>query len=840
LPVKVSNKKEKINRGRFLPYFIPVLILLASCRVSNKLQPGQYLIDKVEVKNVKATNVPKENFEAFFRQRPNRKLFRKFQFFVWWYTRFDPQKIEQRRVSRNLRYDRKNADKVRRIEKKNIRRAKKGKRPKVPRLKDKESPTLIESVRDIGEPPVILDSVALEQTRLQLSRYLFTKGYYINKVRDSVVINRRKKTAQISYMLEPGVSFHMNRIVYEIEDSGLSQLFLADTMNRLIHRGMQYDGEKLQQERQRLTDLARNNGYYNFENAYTSFDIDSSMTTSSVNVIVQVARSSKRFSSESDSLVYTDHIAYKINDVFVITEPVIGNLRDATFTDTLKGLGRGITFLLNGPLKFKAQMLLSNIDIYKGQLFRKDTAQQTYKQLSGLGIFKNVIIQFLPAPGYRERLDCYIVCSPLIRQSLSAETEGTHTYGNYGIAGGLNYQNRNSFRGGELAELRLQGSISAQTQFQVNKTEDATIGELPSTFNTIQFGPEFSFSVPRAFFPFSLLPFRKDMSPRTYIKSSVNYQARPEFNRVITSIDYGFNFKTHNNTLRHDIIPAEVYFVRANLTQAFRDTLRVLNDAFLVNSFQDHVTTLSRYTVTYFTKENTNTSRRTVHYVRWNIQSSGSILRNLFDATDQPKDSLNRYLIYGIPFAHFLRTDIDYRIYIPVRKRSRVVYRVAGGIGKPLVNLNVLPYEQSFFSGGPNSVRAWRARTLGPGGNPDTNLNSARYDKIGDILLEGNVEYRFHILKSFNGAFFADAGNIWRLTPDDTKPGGEFLLHKFADQIAIGGGVGIRWDLNFFVLRVDFAMPLKDPKYPEGQRLMTFERKPWRQTVINFGLGYPF
>ena len=328
------------------------------------------------------------------------------------------------------------------------------------------------------------------------------------------------------------------------------------------------------------------------------------------------------------------------------------------------------------------------------------------------------------------------------------------------------------------------------------------------------------------------------MSPRTYVKSSVNYQSRPDFRRVITSVDYGFNFRTNNNTLKHDIVPFEIYFVRAKLTNEFKNELEALNDAFLVNSFQDHATTVTRYALTYFSKENSNSSRKTVHYVRWSIQSSGSLLRKLFALTGQPKDSLGRYLVLGVPFAHFIRTDIDYRIYIPIRRKSRVVYRVAGGIGKPLQNLKVLPYEQSFFSGGPNSVRAWRARTLGPGGY-DPSESTARYDKIGDILLEGNFEYRFHVIKSFNGALFFDAGNIWRLEPNPSKPGGEFLLNSFADQIAIGGGLGVRWDLNFFVLRLDAAIPLKDPKLPEGNR-WTFDKRPDRSIVLNFGIGYPF
>lgn len=780
----------------------------------------------------------RDEFEAFFRQKPNRKFLRKIPFFVWWYNLFDNEKIARKRTARNLRFDQRNAAKVKKFEQRNIRRAKKGKRPRVPKLKDKESPTFLESLRDIGEPAVVLDSLLTAQTRFQLSRLLFSKGYFNNVVTDSVRVNRRKKHASVQYFLFPGPAYRINSISYEIEDSLLAPYLLRDTANSLLGAGMQYDADKLQEERQRITDYARNNGYYDFDNAYTSFDVDTAFEGNGVNVNIHISNFSRPVSSSNDSVIQVNHTRYTIENVYVITEPVIGNVRDAQFADTLQGESKGIIYLMNRPFKYRPFVITDNINVYRGQVFNKDSAQQTYRQLLGLGIFKNVIIHFLPSPGYSRRLDCYIICTPLIRQSLTAETEVTNTSNNHGIDGSLLYQNRNFFRAGELVELRLQGSIIAQQQFRSQEQSGSNIDRLPSTFNTIQFGPELTFSVPRAFFPFSLLPFRRDMSPRTYVKSSINYQSRPDFNRVISSIDYGFNFRTHGNTLRHDISPAEIYFVRARLSPDFSKTLRELNDAFLVNSFQDHVTTMSRYSITYFTRENTSTSRKPVSYLRWSVQSSGSLLRKYFDITGRQKDSLGRYLVFGIPFAHFVRTDIDFRFYMPVRKRSRVVYRLAGGIGRPLVNLGVLPYEQSFFSGGPNSVRAWRARTLGPG-SYDPRDNNARFDKIGDILLEGNFEYRFHIIKAFYGAMFVDAGNIWRLYPDKTKPGGEFLVDRFLDQIALGGGLGLRWDLSFFVLRLDVAVPLKDPKFPVGQR-WTFDKQPWEFSVLNFGIGYPF
>jgi outer membrane protein assembly factor BamA len=820
--------------------------IVASCNPTKKLLPGQFIVERVEVENSHATNIPKEDFEAFFRQKPNRKIFRQIQFYVWWYNLFDEKKIQEKRIKRNLRYDRINTKRVNRVEKKNIKRAKKEKVPKEAKLKDKETPLLIESIRDIGEPAVVYDSSLTSQTLFQLSKFLFSKGYFDNRVTDTVKLIRDSKRAIIKYYLFPNTPYLVNSIGYDIKDDRLSELVLKDTVNTLLKRGMQFDKEKFQEEQERITNHALNNGYFYFDNAYITYGADSNATNHTVAMKIRIRNFSTNYSSTSDSIIEVKHPKFKIANVYVITEALIGNPRESYFKDTVRSKRKGLIFLTNKPLAYKLRMIVSNTDIYPGQLYRKDSAQQTYKQLLGLGVFKNVTIQFLVSQGGDNELDCYIICNPLIKQSITAETEGTNTSGNLGIDGNIVYQNRNLFRGGELIELKLQGSIAAQKPLNsegnaLTGVDDvSSVKKIKETFNTFQFGPELSFSVPRSLFPFSLFPFRKDQQPRTYIKTSLNYQSRPEFSRVISTINYGFSFKTRNRQLKHDIIPFEVYLIRANLLESYKDLLRKFNDAFLLNSFQDHITTLSKYGVTYTSKENSITGQRAAFYAKLNLQSSGNILRQTYKLTDQPTDSLGRYQILGIPFAQFVKTDIDIRIYVPIRKRSRIVYRLAAGIGKPLANLNQLPYEQSFFSGGPNSVRAWRARTLGPGGyNPDATNNTTRFDKIGDILLEGNIEYRFHILRSFYGAIFIDAGNIWRLQPDKTKPDAEFVASKFADQIAIGGGFGIRWDLTFFVLRLDIAAPMKDPKFAPGNR-WTFDKQGWQYSVLNFGIGYPF
>jgi outer membrane protein assembly factor BamA len=222
------------------------------------------------------------------------------------------------------------------------------------------------------------------------------------------------------------------------------------------------------------------------------------------------------------------------------------------------------------------------------------------------------------------------------------------------------------------------------------------------------------------------------------------------------------------------------------------------------------------------------------------LSSSGNILRGLYSATNQPQDTLGRYLLAGIPFSQFVKLDVDYRFYFKIRKLGKLVYRIAGGVGKPLKNLSALPYEQSFFSGGPNGNRAWRARTLGPGSYAQPADEAARYDKIGDIQIETNLEYRFHIFKSIYGAWFVDAGNIWLSYDDPNKPNGQFKLDKFYKELGVGSGFGVRYDFSFFVLRLDGAMRIYDPHYIESKRLVFGTQTLRESAILNFTIGYPF
>lgn len=833
------------NKLPGLPGYFPLMLLalmLGACNVNKHLQEGEYLVEKSLVKENR-TAIDNSELEAFIRQNPNRKILKTVRFNLWLYNQVDQKKMVRYKEQRNLKYDRINARRIEKNNERNERRVAKGKKPKSPRLKNKEKLTFRESILEAGEPPVILDTFLTNVTVNQLQKFVFSRGYFNSRVRDSLSVDVKAKRAKVYYFISKSTPYRIQSINYKIEDPLIEYFIYNDTSSCLIKRQHIYNEDVMEKERQRITENQLNNGYFYFAPEYIYYLADTNLPGHNVNITIGLKMYSEAFSTSVDSLVYKNHPRFYIQNVYVIPETLKdfrGKPDDVYMKDTTEY--HDIKILHNGDLKFRKKDLLRDVTVAPGQLYQQDKGEETYKGLSSLRVFKSVFIQYIVNPKYPDKLDCYIVCQPMVKQAITIETEGTNTSGNLGIAGSIVFQNKNTFKGAELVELKLKGSIAAQKQFNTDQT--TTINNVQSTFNTVQFGPELNIYFPRALFPFTLFYYKKDANekryftqPKTILNLSLNYQSRPEYYRTIANISYGFKFTNANGLFTYDVIPLEVYSVKAKLFGTFKQSLIDLNDFFLLNSFQDHITTLSKVSMT-FNNQNLP-KKRTLTYLRASLTSSGNILRGLYSAAGQPKDAEGRYLILNTPFSQFVKFDADYRVYFKIRKGNKLVYRVAGGIGKPLDNLSVLPYEQSFFGGGPNGIRAWRARTLGPGGYSQPDNVTARYDKIGNVQLESNIEYRFHIFKSFYGAWFVDAGNIWLTYEDPSKPGGKFSFNNFYKEIAVGSGFGLRYDFSFFILRLDAAVKIRDPKYAENDR-WTFDKAPVNSAVLNFGIGYPF
>lgn len=847
----------RISIAKIHIYILLILLLFQwACnirkRLSSFIKGNQYVVAYVEIKDKDNAKLNKDEILSYVKQKPNSMILSNIPFNAWLYFQIDTQKLRIAREVKLKKIEEQNQRIIEKTERKNQKRIARGKRPKEPKLKSTEGAlTWRERLREIAEEPVIYDSVLTKQTLYQIKKYLQTKGYFYAEVTDKVTFNPAFKTAYITYEIKANKRKYISNIIYDFGDTTILNLIKVDSIHRILKPHMPFDYDILKKERERIADYLQNNGYYYFAPEFIQYDADSITHAPDIDVTMHLNLYPSHPEYNSDSIIFVKHPRFKINHIYFISEPFEGNYKNVYFKDTT--IVNNIYFLHNQKLLFNPKSISSQIKIYSGQIFELDKAEDTYRRLINVGIFRTVLVQFSDVNKTDSNafnlLDVYIVTQVVKKQYFAIATEGTNTSANLGIDGSLIYSHRSIFGGGEKIDLKVSGALIAQKQLYSNQQSitqsnlgnitdlnNYNVNSVKNIFNTIQIGPELKISIPRDFFPFNFIKIPKEQA-RTYFNLSSNYQSRIEFSRNISTLSYGFQFYSLNKKYRFDLIPAEIYMVKANLSPSFKENLLTIKDYMLLNSFISHITNDMKASITYNTGIFNSKANVLQHYLRISITGSGLLLRQLAPIIKLPKDTLNRYLIQNMPFAEFIKAETDYRIYQPIYKKSKIVYRIAGGIGVPLKNLNILPYEQSFFSGGPNSVRAWRSRSIGPGSY--TPLDNARYDKIGDILIETNAEYRFNIFGPYNGAVFLDAGNIWLLKPSPDKPGGEFDIFKFWNQFAIGAGLGFRWDFDYFLLRLDWAMPLKDPKYPVGDRWV-FDKQPLRQSIFNFGIGYPF
>ncbi len=830
--------------------FLPCLaIFIFSCNPARKLKQNEYLVRKVKIID-NHSGLDAAEIESFVRQKPNRKIVKIIPFHTTVYNLVNKEKLLKKKEKRDKKYDAINSKRIVKRQKKQNKNP--NKKYKDLKLKDKNKLTFRENLLEIGEAPVVLDSMQTRISRIQIEKFMATKGFFNSTVKDSVSIEPYKsffkwkkhlKKANVFYTISKSVPYKIKSVSYKVEDTELFGFISQDRAGCLVKAGERYDEDIMQSERERITAFLKNNGYYDFAQEYVYFLVDSNFKSHQLDITIGVDLFPYKPDETQDSIAYRNHQRFTINKIIIIPDYYTINGKRPEPADTItyhdEKEKRDLVFMLNTPpVKYKIKDLAKRIVISPGQFFQTNLAEETYNKLSDLKAFKSITINFERDVWDPTKLNVEILLSPISKQTFTVETEGTNTSGNLGMAGSFVYQNRNLFKGAELLEFKIKGGLTAQKNFETDQATTSILKGL-GAFNTFQFGPELNLVIPKLLFPFNVVSNKKATGIKTIFSMSLNYQQRPEFFRTLTNLSYGFQTQPSPN-YRHQFILFETNIISANLSQAFKDKLAQSNDNFLLNSFIDHLTPVSRYTFTYNDQNTIGKKRSTSHFLKANFESSGNIARAFFNLTGREQDSLGRYQVFKIPFSQFLRFDLDYRIYKTIRKLGRVVFRAAGGYGHSLKNLSVLPYEKSFFGGGPNSIRAWKARALGPGAYAPDSLDGL--DKLGELQMEFNLEYRFNIFKLLNGAWFVDAGNIWLRRPVSSRPNGNFELNRFYKEFATGSGFGIRADFSFFIIRLDASVKIYDPgdptdgKYIFNKHIGTI----LKGTNLNFGIGYPF
>jgi len=761
-----------LNRTAIL--FGVLLFILSSCNPTKHVKPNELFLQKSKIK-IDARKIDKDDLENIIKQKPNRKILGVFRFHLGVYNLFK---------------------------------------------EDSESKIKL----NIGEAPVIYDSLLAESTTKQLKLFADKRGYFDSEV--SYTTKSHKNRIKIEYQIKAGASYKIKSIDYVFADKDVQEkaFFILRKTLFDLKPGNDFDIDVLDDQREKIKMEMRNQGYYYFNKDFVKYKVDSTVGNKEIAVHLYINNQQIK-SQANDTVIEKKHDKYYINkiDVYLSKNYKGKNLNDF---DTLSF--KKITVHNDGKLKYRARMLNHAISINKGGLYLLKDQQNTYKHLSELRIFKNVNISFEDIGN--NQLNTNIFLTPSLKKSFSIEGIGTNNGGSLGIEGNLIYQNKNLFRGGEHLTVKLNGGLEIQQLINEDQEEDLTFLEV---FNTLEFGPEINLEFPRFLLPFSLDKFSRKSNPKTNLNFLLNFQKRPEYVRNLTQVTFGYFWK-ETRFKKHFINPINISVIDLKPSSDFQKKLEAENNPFILNSFQDHFINSTTYSFIY---NNQRINKATnFSYFRLNAEFAGNIQSAYNSITNKPYDNpdTESYNVYGIRYAQFVKTDLDLRIYGQTKTTS-FVKRINIGIGKPYGNLDVLPFEKSYFGGGANSIRAWQARSLGPGSLPDS-LAENSLNQIGELKIEANLEYRFDITKLFEGAAFLDAGNIWILTADENRPNAEIKLEKFWKDIAVGIGVGLRLDFNFFLIRFDLAAKLKNPASDNPERFNLI----WRQPTLNLGIGYPF
>lgn len=682
-------------------------------------------------------------------------------------------------------------------------------------------------MRTIGEEPVLLDTVLTARSRKQIKQFMNNIGYFNAEVTDTILVAKSGKKADVIYTIKSNAPYIFQNFTYITSDTAIDSLIKSAAPNTLIVSGSNYDASLLQKERERLTTLLKDNGYYYFNQQYIKVEIDSSLKSNKVNIFMTVSNPNPQI---NDSLNTVRHEKYTLNKILIRTDFDPLSLTEKPVTDTINY--NDYLFISSSPkLKFRPATLIDHIYFKPGDFYRLSDHENTYRALGDLANFRFINIKIevdSEAISKREnKLNAYLNLTPLLKQSYRIELEGTHNGGNFGAAGNFIYTNKNTFKGSEITEIKLKGAVE-------NLTNTSIVNEnkflLFNIFNTYELGPEATLAIPRVI-PL-LRSKNKSITSFTNFQASYNLQQRPEFFRRIADFSAGFT-KKYSDRSRLQVNVAEINFVSVNPDPVFKQKLEAIGDPALTDSYEDHLITSGRLSYVFTTQE-LNKLKNFI-FVRLNFEAAGNSIRLVDELSKRVTNRDSSYSILGNTYAQYLKPEVDFRFYHLLDEHNTLVYRIAGGIGIPYLNSAALPFEKSFYAGGANDLRAFTARTIGPG--------SFRQEQIiqqtGEIKINGNLEYRFDIFRILQGAMFVDAGNVWLTKEDENRPGGKFDFNKFYNEFGIGGGLGFRFNFTFFIFRIDAGYKFHDPTMPTDQRWV-FDKLSLGNGVYNFGIGYPF
>jgi outer membrane translocation and assembly module TamA len=687
-------------------------------------------------------------------------------------------------------------------------------------------------LKRIGEPPEVFDETLVDASEKQLKQYLGNKGFFRATVDTEVNFKDKKQKANIRYKIKTGDQYKISKINYHFGDSALEALFFRDSTKAFIRPGTSFDFDRLEKQRSNIVDLYKNKGYFYFTKDDVSYLADSTRVDKEILLDLYIGSNPGQEEPRKFLPHYLNHFYISVLPGSVPVSSPQGSF--GHFSDTLRWEDH--TLYLSPEIRYRPNLFRNLLRMGSDSLYRLDDARHTFDAFNRLRQFRFIDIQFVKPDMLRDTnlLDCHIRLAPLDKQGVSFDIEGTNTSGNFGVAGNVNYRHRNMFRGAEVLQLNLKGAMERQQRMADNA---------PEYFNTREIGTEATLSFPKILGPRQAVSAFRNFLPKTVFTLGYNYQRRPEYTRTISNIKFGYDWMT-SEYRKHTWNLLD--FNMVDLYQFDPGFIELIKDLYIKSSFTDHLILATNYSFIYNTQK--IGSLQNYKYLRFNVESAGNLLYLLSETLNRPVHQVvdtiglgfsEYYKVLNTRFAQYIKSDLEFRYGYIIDKYNALVGRAFLGVGFPYGNFDVLPFEKKYFTGGANGIRAWQVRSLGPG--TYRGPANAYPNQSSDIKLEANLEYRFKLISFLEGALFADAGNVWAINEKDNRPGAQFEFDKFYRQLALGTGVGFRFDFNYFIFRLDVGMKLRDPSQSAHNGWIIGHRKYTGDDFnVSFAIGYPF
>ncbi len=671
----------------------------------------------------------------------------------------------------------------------------------------------------VGAEPVLFDSTKLIQSINRFQNYYSNIGHFNNKV--DATVSTKNKITTIDFIVEPQKVFTYRNVFFD-SSTAIEKIIFNTKENSLISKGESFNIETLKNERQRITETLNNKGYYFFNKEFILFKIDTFQNTNQLDIYIKIQK-------ETDT---SDFKKYKLDSIYVL---ILENENDKISNENIKKI-KNITFIQPRKILYNENFMTSFFELNKDSFYSKENANRTLQRLTDLNNFKLINSNFSINPNKINHINALYSLSPFKKQFFST---GFYAYNSsQGLLGNslsLIYNNRNLTKRADRLNIAISGGL--ELNFSL---DESALNNNQGIISRSDISLTTNYTIEKLMIPFhihkeNLYIYKTNFFSKYTYEKRINY-----YDLHNMTLSFGYEW-SKNPKIRHFYNPlalSYIYLPPGSVKAAFANILD--QNPYLKASFDDALILGSNYQFSYF---NTSKNKKDNFGYKFNAETAGNfpyLADRIF--SDEKENTVNFNNVVVSQYVKFLSEMVYSHKF---NKQTAMHTRLKMGAAFSYGNSTSLPYIKQFFLGGPYSIRAFPLRQIGPGSFDVTKQNIK--DQTGNLLLEGNLEYRFNIIKMFKGALFTDMGNIWltknEFNTDDQK---NFQIGEFYKQFYIGGGFGLRFDFDYFAIRMDLGFPIRVP-YKDGEDSWIIqEAKPfnsdWQRQnlVFNIAVGYPF